>query len=115
VRTTALFAGISLALIALAGWSLGLVFASTEERRAIWVSAGVAYVVQLITFSVARASLGRNVMAGWGIGVLVRLLALGVYALAIVKAYALAPTAALISLATFFFLSTLVEPLLLKP
>ena len=115
MRATALFALVSLALIAFAGWILGLAFASEADRRSIWVSAGIAYAVQLITFSVARVSVSGNVMAGWGIGVLMRFLTLAVYALAIVKAYGLAPTAALISLATFFFISTLVEPLLLKP
>ena len=114
MKATALFALVSLALIAGAGWILGLVFPSPEERHALRVSAAVAYVVQLITFSVARISVGSNVIAGWGIGVLMRLLTLGVYALAIVKAYGLTPTAALISLATYFFISTLVEPLLLN-
>ncbi len=114
MRAIALFALVSLALIAFAGWILGLVFASAADRHSIWVSAGVAYVVQLIAFSVARLSVAGNVMAGWGIGVLMRFLTLAVYALAIVRAYELAPTAALISLATFFFISTLVEPLLLK-
>jgi uncharacterized membrane protein YhdT len=37
-----------------------------------------------------------------------------IYAFVIVKAYGLAGTPALVSLALFFFLSTLVEPLLLN-
>ena len=114
MKATAIFAVVSLALIAFAGWILGLAFTSPADHRSIWVSAVVAYVVQLITFSVARLSAAGNVMAGWGIGVLIRFLTLAVYALAIVKAYELAPTAALISLAMFFFISTLVEPLLLQ-
>ena len=114
MKATGLFALVSLVLIAGAAWLLGLMFASPEERHAIWVSAGVAYVVQLIAFSVARISVATNVMAGWGIGVLMRFLTLAVYALAIVKAFDLAPTPALISLATYFFISTLVEPLLLQ-
>ena len=113
MRATAAFALVSLALNLFLAWILGLVFASAVDRRSIWVSAGIAYAVQLIAFSVARLSTAGNVMAGWGIGVLMRLLTLAVYALVVVKAYDLEPTAALISLATFFFVSTLVEPLLL--
>jgi hypothetical protein len=52
-------------------------------------------------------------MVGWGLGALLRLITLAVYALVFVNALALPATAALISLATFFFLSTLVEPLVL--
>jgi hypothetical protein len=114
MKATALFALVSLVLIAGAGWLLSLAFASPGERHALWVSAGVAYVVQLLAFSVARISAATNVIAGWGIGVLMRLLTLAVYALAIVKAFDLAPTPALISLATYFFISTLIEPLLLQ-
>jgi hypothetical protein len=73
----------------------------------------VAFVVQLAVFAAAALFARQNVIAGWGIGILVRLVVLVAYALLVVKTIGLAPTAALISLATFFFLCTLVEPLLL--
>ena len=114
MRATALFAAVSVAITALAGWLLALVYRTPAERRAIWVSAGVAVVVQLFAFAIARLVARTNVMAGWGLGALMRIVTLAVYALVIVKAFGLPSGAALISLATFFFLSTLVEPLLLN-
>jgi hypothetical protein len=48
-------------------------------------------------------------------GMGLRFLTLAVYALLVVKALGLAQAPALLSLAGFFFVTTLVEPLLLKP
>jgi hypothetical protein len=110
----ALFALLSLALVAGAYWVLGLIYAAPAERRALAVSAGVAYVVQLFAFAVARMMAASNVIAGWGLGVVLRLVTLAVYALVIVKAFGLVPGAALFSMALYLFLSTLIEPPLLK-
>ena len=104
----------STAIIAGAGAVLALVYETAAERHAIFVSAIVAAVVQLFAFAAVRLAPRDNVIAGWGLGALARMLALGVYALVLVEALGLASGAALISLATFFFLTTLIEPLLLK-
>lgn len=109
------FAAASAAIIGLSGWVIDLVFTGADEHGAIIVSALVAFVVQLIAFGIARAMARTNVMAGWGAGLLIRFVVLAVYALVIVRAFALPSGAALVSMATFFFLSTLIEPLLLKP
>ena len=109
-----LFAIFSLALIALAAWVMTLVYESPDAARAVWTSAAVAFSVQVIAFAIVKLSAKTNVMAGWGVGAILRFLALGVYALVFVKALGLPSGAALISLAAFFFLSTLIEPLLLK-
>ena len=53
-------------------------------------------------------------MARMGVGALLRLLTLVVYALLAAKVFTMPLVAALISLAAFFFLSTLIEPLLIK-
>jgi hypothetical protein len=55
----------------------------------------------------------RNLMLGWGIGAVLRVVVLAVYALLIVPALGLPGAAALVSLVTFMFLSMLIEPLLL--
>jgi hypothetical protein len=55
----------------------------------------------------------RNVMAGWGIGVALRFVALAIFALAVVPRLGL-PVVILLGLATFLFVSTLIEPLFLK-
>ena len=109
-----LFAGLSLALIALAGWVMTLVYESPAATRAVWTSAAVAFSVQVIAFAIVKLSAKTNVMAGWGVGAILRFLVLGVYALVFVNALGLPSGAALISLVAFFFLSTLIEPLLLK-
>lgn len=115
MRSGLLFAAVSAAVIAVTAWLIALVFTGAGDARAIRVSALVAFAVQLAAFAIARVSSGRNVIAGWGAGVLLRFVVLAIYALVIVRAFALPSGAALVSLAAFFFLSTLIEPLLLKP
>lgn len=114
MKAAAAFVGSTVAIIAGAGALLGLVYASDAERHAVWVSAWIAIAVQLLAFTIARLTLRTNMIAGWGLGALLRMLALGAYALFVVEPLGLVSTAALISLATFFFLTTLVEPLLLN-
>lgn len=115
MRSMLIFAAASAAIIALSAWVVGLAFTGAGEHRAIVISAVVAFAVQLVAFGIARATARQNVMAGWGAGLLIRFVVLAVYALVIVRAFALPSGAALVSMATFFFLSTLIEPLLLKP
>jgi hypothetical protein len=114
VRPVALFAAASLAIIAVAAWVMIVAYGSPEATRAVWTSAVVAFSVQVIAFAIVKLSAKTNVMAGWGLGAILRFLVLGVYALVFVKALGLQSSAALVSLAAFFFLSTLIEPLLLK-
>ena len=109
------YAAISIVLVALAGWGLSFAFHGAGDADAIAVSAVVAVVVQVAAFGVTRLLAPSNLMAGWGAGSVVRLLALFVYALLAVKVLGLAPAAALVSLAAFFFLATLIEPLFLRP
>ena len=114
MKRIAAYAAIAGALIAISAVALALVFDGPTERRAILVSAALAFVVQLAAFAAIGLATAGNVMAGWGIGVLVRFLVLVGYAFLVVQSIGLAPAAALISLATFFFLCTLVEPLVLR-
>jgi hypothetical protein len=114
VKRIALYAGIAGALIAISAGALALAFDGPTDHRAILVSATLAFVVQLAAFAAIGLAAPANVMTGWGIGVLVRFLVLVGYAFLVVQAVGLAPAAALISLATFFFLCTLVEPLVLR-
>ena len=68
----------------------------------------------MVAFVVLRLSKGRNVMAGWGVGALLRFGGLGVYALFAIKALGLDVNTALVSLGCFLFLSMLIEPLLVN-
>jgi hypothetical protein len=114
VRAMAVYAAVSLAIIAVGAWIFGLLFPAPDERRAVLLSAGIAFVVQLVTFALARRTAGTNPFAGYGLGMLLRFATLFVFALFVVGRLGLPSSAALLSLATFFFVSTLVEPPLLK-
>ena len=114
MKSVALFALILIALVAGAGWIIGLKFASPAEHRAIWTSAVVAVAVQLVAFAALRLASREQMFAAWGLGAIVRLLVLAAYGLVVAGALGLPSAAALVSLAAFFFLSTVVEPLLLK-
>jgi len=114
VKAVALFAAITLALIAGVAWIMTLVYQSPAASRAVWTSAAVAFAVQVLAFVIVKLSARTNVIAGWGVGAIVRFVVLAVYALVFVKMLGLPSGAALVSLAAFFFLSTLIEPLLLK-
>jgi hypothetical protein len=114
MKRIARYAGVAGALIAVSALALAFAFDGPTDRRAILVSAAIAFTVQLIAFAAIGLASPDNVMTGWGIGVLVRFLVLVGYAFLVVQAIGLAPAAALISLVTFFFLCTLVEPLVLR-
>ncbi len=114
VKAWGLYALAAIALIATLGWLLTLVFPGPHDAAAIRLSAIVAVVVQLVAFAVTKTLARRHLIAGWGAGSLLRFMTLVVYALLAVKVLGVAPVAALVSLATFLFLSTLIEPLFLR-
>jgi hypothetical protein len=114
MRTLGMFAIVGALVIGAAGWVLSLVYRGPAAQQAIMISAVVAFVVQLLAFAIVRLSAGKNVIAGWGIGAVLRFLVFAVYVLVVVKAFALANPAAMISMAVFLFASTLLEPLFLK-
>jgi len=101
----ALSGGLGFALLAYSGFAL----APAAHGAAL-----LHGTLPLFTFAIARFAITSNVMVGWGIGVLVRLVTLVVYGFLILKPYGLPPISAMISLVAFFFLSTLIEPVLLK-
>lgn len=92
---------------------LMLVYGQPDERRALWIGAGFALVVQLAAFSVVRLMSSRNIIAGWGLGVILRFGALALFALVVAPRLGLPLAAALLSVAIYLFLTTLVEPLFL--
>ena len=114
MKAIATYGVLSAALIAGAGWLFALAYAEPAARHSIVVSAWVAYVVQLFAFAVLRLVSQQNVIAGWGLGAVLRMATIAVYALVVVKSLGLVTGAALLSLAAFLFLSMLVEPFVLK-
>jgi hypothetical protein len=114
VKPIALFAALSLVVIALTAWLITIAYGSPDAARAIWTSAAVAFSVQVMSFAIVKLSAKTNVMAGWGVGAILRFVVLGVYALVVVKALGLQSGAALLGLGAFLIISSLLEPLLLK-
>jgi hypothetical protein len=109
-----MFAATTAAIIAVVALLLDQVFAGTDGRHAVAVSAAVAFGVQLLAFAVSWRLRAWNVLGAWGLGVVTRFVALALYAVVGVKAWGLAPEPALLAMVIFLFLSTLAEPWLLR-
>jgi hypothetical protein len=106
-----------LACLLVVGLVAGVFFAAygtAGDRRAVLVSAVVALVVQTLAFAVARLmAAGGNGVAGWVLGAVICLTTLVIYGF-VGRALGLPSAAALLSLATFFFVTELIEPPLLN-
>lgn len=114
IRAVMLYLVVAVLVIAAAGWVLVLVYPGADGQRAIITSALIALVIQMIAFILLQLFKGKNVIAGWGLGALLRFGGLGVYALFATRALGLDMNTALVSLACFLFLSMLIEPLLVN-
>jgi hypothetical protein len=108
------FAVASLALIGVGAAALTLLFRGAGDRQAILISAALAYLTQLAAFPAVRKLTASNMMVGWGIGSIVRMGTLLIYVLVGALVLKLPMTAALVSLALFYFVSMVIEPLFLR-
>lgn len=88
-------------------------FTSPASRRAVQLSAEIAYAVQLVGLAILVRLKRWNVVAAWGLTALLRFATLAAYGFSL-KALALPAVPALISLVTFFFVTTLAEPWLIR-
>ena len=112
-RGLALYVLASAAAIVVAALVFVIVYGGALERRAVIVSAVVALVVQGFACAAARAlAAGGNGIAGWTLGAVICLAVLVAFGF-VSRALGLPSNAALLSLATFFFLTELIEPPLL--
>ncbi len=109
------FAGLALVLIVGLAWLLTLLWPDPQAQQAIWFSAGIALAIQVVGFFFARIFMSTNMIAGWGAGMLLRFVTLVIHALVGIRVLGFPPAPALLSLAAFFFVSTLIEPVFLKP
>jgi hypothetical protein len=115
VRAIALFTAAQAVLITVIAVVLTkFVWSDPAGARAVTISAWVAAGVQLITFAVAKLVARQQVMAGWGLGVVLRFAVVAAWAFLGIKALGLAPVPALLSLVIFFFVSTVIEPIFLN-
>jgi len=117
-RSVGLFAAISMAIILSAWVILRLVFATEQQHQALIISAVLAFAVQVGAFSLVapgRAAGGQpgELIVRWGMGAVIRLVVLVLFAV-LAKVMQLPLDAALVGLATYFFLTMMAEPLLLN-
>ncbi len=117
-RALGYFAGVSAALIIIATVVLRMYFRTVDQHKAMLVSAGLAFAVQLGSYALlrpARAGRGKpgELLIRWAIGAVLRLFVLVLYA-PLARIINLSVEAALVSLVTFFFLTMMAEPLLLE-
>ena len=110
LRGIRLYALASFVVIAVAAGAFSFAWDDGAARQAVLVSAVLAYVVQLVAFAVARllAANGHGI-AGWGLGAVFCFVTLVVYGF-VCRATGLPTSAGMISLATFFFLTEVIEP-----
>lgn len=102
------------AVAGLGGALLSLAFRGPGDRPAVWISAAVAVLLQLVAFAVAQTASRAGLVARMGAGMLVRFLGLVGYALLVALALKVPPVAALISLVALLVASSLLEPLLIR-
>lgn len=111
---TPLYALVSAGAMLVAGVFLALAFRETDRGLdAVLVSALVAFVVQVGAFALARTfARGGQAIAGWGLGALISMGTLVVFGF-LGGAVGLPRNVVVLSLATFLFLTELIEPPLL--
>lgn len=114
MKKALIFAALA-AVITLGGaWGITVLRPEPAIARAVWTSAVLALGVQILAFVIAQPFVKTNPIAGWGLGSLLRMLVLILYAVVGTKALGLEAGPALISFVGFLFVTMLVEPLVLK-
>lgn len=114
MKSLALYAVIVITIVAIICWLMTMAFKGPLDAKAMLLSGLVVVVVQVASFAVTKLLAPKGLFIGWGAGALLRLTTLVVYSLLVVKVLALPAVPALLSMVVFFFLSTLIEPLLLR-
>lgn len=114
MRQVLSFAGLSAVLVLGGAWGIVLLRPEPGVAKAVWTSAAIALVTQLVAYGVARQFVAANPTAAWGIGSLIRFAVLLVYAFVGAGALGLESGPALFSLAGFLFVTMVIEPLFLK-
>ena len=102
-----------LLIIAILG-TIAWMVVGPESQAVVLMSAGLTLVVQLVSFAVARLFLKKNFMLGWGLGSLLRLVVLVIYAVVVARLWRAPATPALLSFVVFLFVTTVVEPVFLR-
>ena len=78
------------------------------------VGGGVALGVQMVAFAIARPFRQKRVFLGWGLGSLLRLFSLVLYAVVVARLSRAEIAPALLSFVGMLFVTTVVEPIFLN-
>ena len=118
VRSLGLFAAISAAIIFHSWLVLRLIFTTAAQQQAMLLSAGLAFAVQVGTYALLAPGKTGGAVQGelivrWGMGAIIRFVVLVLFAV-VANVVRMPLDAALVSLATYFFLTMLAEPILLN-
>jgi hypothetical protein len=113
MKATIWFAAALLVIVFVVGRLLAIPFSSNADRRAIETSGVVAIIVQICAFLLARRPTKTGLGTGWVLGIGMRFVVLVAYGVVAVRILGMPAPVALISLVSFFFVSTLIEPKLL--
>jgi hypothetical protein len=115
VRAWLTYAAVGLG-VAIAGAGLAALLLEAEAARAVWFSAGVAWVVQLAAFAGLLLVRGRHelFLMGWLVGLVLRFGAVGLVAFWLSRDPVLPLRPALLSLVAFVFVLLLLEPIFLR-
>jgi hypothetical protein len=109
------YAGAGLAVV-LAGAGLAMPFVSGSAASAVWFSAGVAWLLQLIAFAglIAVRERAELFLIGWLGGLVLRFGVVGLVAFWLSRSAVLPLAPVLVSLVAFVFVLLLMEPLFLR-
>lgn len=112
--TKAALYGVSAAVIIAALAGVVSMFVIGVGRQAVWASASLAFVVQMVAFMVVRMLPVEQMMLGWGLGAVLRLVSVVLWGVFLAKVWRAPIAAGLVSYAGFLFVTTVVEPVFLK-
>lgn len=111
------YMAVSAGVVAVLGALIVLVF-GRDLLTAVAVAAAIGLVVQalaaVLLFSTSGPGDPSRFMVGWAGGALLRMMAVVAAGLWLTRTHAVAEAPALLSLVTFLFVLTLIEPLFLK-
>jgi len=113
MKSAAQYVALCLAIIALLA-GIAAAFATGPSRQAVLVSATLAFVVQMVAFTVARLVPPAQVMVGWGLGTVLRMMVVVAYGIVVAKVWRTPVAPALLSFVVFVFVTTVVEPAFLR-
>ena len=100
-------------MILVAGWALSLAWSSQDAERALVLGGIVALSVQLCAFALARSMGPARMFAGWAVGAGVSMATLIVFGI-VAQSQGLPMEPALLGVASYLFLTELVEPFFLR-